>query len=53
MKVRIGTVDLHRLVPHHRLQPLTRLPVKLDERRHAFGIHQAEAMNAETLHRAE
>ena len=33
MEVRIGAVDLHRLVPDHRLQAELRLPVKFDEGR--------------------
>jgi hypothetical protein len=31
MEVRIGAVDLERLVPDHGLQAELRLPVKLDE----------------------
>ena len=33
MEIRIGAVDLHRLVPQHRLQAELRLPVKFDEGR--------------------
>ena len=33
VEVGVGAVDLHRLVPHHRLQPELRLPVELHERR--------------------
>ena len=53
MIVGIGAADLDRLVPQHRLEPLARLPVELDEGRPAFRVHQAEAVDAEALHRAE
>jgi hypothetical protein len=53
MEVGIGSVDLHGLIPDHRLQPLLRLPVELDERRLAFGIDQAEGVDAEAFHEPE
>ena len=53
MEIRIGAVDLHGLVPQHRLQPELRLPVKLDERRLVLRIDETERVNAEPFHEAE
>ena len=53
VEVGVGTVDLDRLVPHHRLQPGLGLPVELDERRPAFGVDQPERVHAEPLHEPE
>ena len=53
MEVGIGAVDLHRLVPDHRLHALLGLPVELDEGRLAVGIDQPEGMDAEAFHEAE
>ncbi len=53
MKVRIGAVDLDRLVPDHRLQPRLRLPVELDEARLPLGVDQPEGVDAKTLHEPE
>ncbi len=51
--VRIGAVDLHGFVPHHRLDTQFRLPVKLDEMRPAVGVDQPEGMDAEPFHEPE
>ena len=53
MEVGVGAVDLHRLVPHHRLHAELRLPVELDERRLAGGVDEAERVHAEALHEPE
>ena len=53
MKVRVGAVQLHRLVPNHRLQALLRLPMELDEGRLAGCVDQAEGVDAEAFHEAE
>jgi hypothetical protein len=53
MEVGVGAVDLHRLVPQHRLQPLLGLPVELHERRLALGVDEAEGVDPEALHEAE
>ena len=53
MEVRIGAVQLHRLVPDHRLQALLRLPMELDEGRLAGGVDEAEGVDAEAFHEAE
>ena len=49
VEVGIGAVDLHRLVPDHRLQAELRLPVELDEGRFAARVEQAEGVDAEAL----
>ena len=53
MKVRVGAVQLHGLVPHHRLHALLRLPMELDEGRLARCVDQAEGVDAEAFHEAE
>ena len=53
MEVGVGTVDLDRFVPDHRLQALLGLPVKLDEGRFAFGIDEAERVDTKALHCAK
>ena len=53
MEVRIGAVDLDRLVPQHRLHAELRLPVKLDESRFVLRIDQAEGVDAKAFHEAE
>ena len=53
MKVRVGAVQLHRLVPDHRLQALFRLPMKLDEGRLTRGVDEAESVDAEAFHETE
>ena len=53
MKVRIGAVDLHRFVPHDRLQPELGFPMKLHEGRFTLGVDQAKGMNAKAFHEAE
>ncbi len=53
MEVGVGTVDLDRLVPHHRLHAQLRLPMELHERRLASGVDEAEAVHPETLHEPE
>ena len=53
MEIRIGAVDLDRLVPQHRLQPELRLPVKFDEGRFVLGVDQAEGVDAKAFHEAE
>ena len=50
MEIRVGAIDLHRLVPRHRLQAELRLPVELDEGRVALGVDQPEGVDAEPLH---
>ena len=53
VKVRVGAVELHGLVPHDRLQAEFRLPMELDERRGARGVHESERMDPEPLHEPE
>ena len=53
VEVRIGAVDLQRLVPDDRLQPLLGLPVELDERRLPVGVDEPERVDAEALHEPE
>ena len=53
VEVGIGTVDLDRLVPHHRLHALHRLPVELDVGAPALVVDEAEGVDAETLHEPE
>ena len=53
MEVRIGAIDLQRLVPHHRLQAQLRLPVELHIGGLPFRVDEAEAVDAEALHEAE
>ena len=53
VEIGIGAVDLDRLVPHHRLQSEFGLPVEFDERRLAFGVHQAKGVDAEAFHEPE
>ena len=53
MEVRIGAIDLDRLVPDDRLQPELRLPVEFDEGRFVLGVDQTERVDAETFHEAE
>jgi hypothetical protein len=53
MEVGIGAVDFHGLVPEHRLHAQLRLPVKLDERRFALRIDEAEGVDAKPFHEAE
>jgi hypothetical protein len=53
VEVRVGAVDLDRLVPHHRLEPSLRLPVELHEGRLALGVDEPEGVDAEALHDAE
>jgi len=53
MEIRIGAVDLHRLVPRHRLQAELRLPVELHEGRLILSVDEAERMDTETFHETE
>ena len=53
MIVRIGAVDLHRLVPQHRLHAELRLPDEFHEGRVIARIEQAEGVDAEAFHEAE
>ena len=53
MEVGIGAVELHRLVPDHRLHALLGLPVELDEGRLAVGVDQPEGVDAEAFHEAQ
>ena len=53
VEIRIGAVDLDRLVPDHRLQAELRLPVELDEGRFVLGVDQPEGVDAEAFHEAE
>ena len=53
VEIGIGAVDLHRLVPQHRLQALLRLPMEFDEGGFARVVDQPEAVHSETLDRAE
>ena len=53
MEVRVGAIDLHRLVPEDRLHAELRLPVKLHEVRFPVGVDESEGVDAEALHEAE
>ena len=53
MEIRVRAVDLHGLVPDHRLQAELRLPVKLDEGGPVFLIEKAESVDAKPFHEAE
>ena len=53
MEIRIGAVDLDRLVPQYRLQALARFPVELNKGRPAVRVDQPEAVHAEPFHGAE
>ncbi len=53
MEVGVGAVDLHRLVPHHRLQSLLRLPVELHVGGLARRVDQPEGVHPEALHEPE
>ena len=53
VEVGVGAVDLERLVPHHRLHALARLPVELHEGGVAVGVDEAVGVDAEALHEAE
>ncbi len=50
MEIRIGAVDLHGFVPHHRLHAQLWLPVEFHEGRTILGIEETEGVNPETLH---
>ena len=53
VEVGIGAVDLHRLVPDHRLHAQNRLPVEFHEAGRAIRGHQPEGVDAEAFHEAE
>ena len=53
MEVGVGAVDLQRLVPHHRLQSLDRLPVELHVGRASVGVDHPERVDTEALHESE
>ena len=53
MEVRIGAVDLDRLVPDDRLHAELRLPDEFDEGGFVLGVDQPEGVDAEALHEAE
>ena len=53
MEVGVGTIDLYRLVPDHRLKPGFRLPMELHESRFVLRVHEAEGVDAEPFHEAE
>jgi hypothetical protein len=53
VEVRVGPVDLDRLVPQHRLQALLRLPVELDVGARPLRVDQAERVHPEALHEPE
>ena len=53
MEVRIGAVDLDRLVPDHRLHAELRLPDEFDEGGFVLRVDQPERVNAKPLHEAE
>ncbi len=53
VKVRIRTVDFHRLVPDNGLETKFWLPDEFDESRLVLGIHEAKGMNPKPLHEAE
>ena len=50
MEIRIGTVDLQRLVPQHRLKAKLGLPVELHETRLPLGVDEPEGVDAEAFH---
>ena len=52
MKVRIGARDLHRFIPEPANGFPPGGPVKLHETRVARRVHEAEGVDAETLHHA-
>ncbi len=52
MEVRIGKVDLDRLVPGNRLQSEFRLPMKLHKGGLILRIDEAKGMDAEPFHEA-
>ena len=52
VEIRIGAVELDRLVPDHGGGADGRAPVKLDEGGLAFGVDQPESVDAEALHHA-
>ena len=53
VEVRIRARDLHGFVPHERVRPRRRRPVKLDERRLAFRVDEPKRVHAEALHHSE
>ena len=53
VEVRIGAVDLDRLVPDDRLQAELRLPVEFHEGRLVLRVEQPEGVDAEAFHEAE
>ena len=53
VEVRIGAVDLDRLVPDHRLHAELRLPDEFDEGGFVLRIDQPEGVHAKALHEAE
>jgi len=53
MKVRIGAVDLHGFVPHHRDGAEHRAPVEFDEGGLALLIDQTEGVDAEAFDHAQ
>ena len=53
VEVVVGALQLHRLVPHRRLQAELRAPVELAEGRAALRIEQPEAVDAEAFDHAQ
>ena len=53
VEVWVGTGNLHRFVADQRMRAQQRLPVELDEVRHALRIHQLEGVHAKALHHAQ
>jgi hypothetical protein len=52
MKIRIGTGNLHGLVPHQRMGAGLRRPMELHEMRLSLVVDEAVGVDAKTLHRA-
>ena len=53
VKVRIGSRNLHGLVPHQRMRAELGLPMKLHELGRAFGSDEAKGVHAKALHHAK
>jgi hypothetical protein len=50
VKVRVGSIDLDRFVPYHRLHPQLGLPMEFNKCRFAFSVYQAKGMDTTPFH---